>query len=274
MNTHHRPEQAEHIDPLFPPSLPQCSAALMQGNRTVHEPLSKAKGISRLFDRSVREVGAALDEILDTAALMRSAYEDGELTSVQDRLRILQSRTSDLSSSVSELIGLSRLEDPSFRVKSERFDVVAVLREVAEAGRSLAGSKVITVMDASCPNPVEIVSDRSIIKQLLLGLVSNAVKSTERGRVALILARDDDSVRLTVADTGRGMSPEQVRSVLATSEKLHEGNAADFSATRGITISVALAKKISAGISIASRMGEGTIVEVTLPVQATLRRSR
>ncbi len=49
-----------------------------------------------------------------------------------------------------------------------------------------------------------------MVRQIMMSLMSNAAKFTDRGRIALILSKDNDEIRLTVADTGRGMAQEQI----------------------------------------------------------------
>ena len=167
-------------------------------------PLDAIKGIDRKNDRNphrlsspvlshaTQNVGLTLYEMLSVAELMRVAYEKGELTSVQNRLSLLMTECEHLASSISDIIEFTRLEADPVEATCERFDIVALLHEVSEAGRSIAGGKPVTVMDVSCTSPVMIHSDPIKIKQIMMGLMSNAAKYTERGRIALILSRTGD----------------------------------------------------------------------------------
>jgi signal transduction histidine kinase len=98
-------------------------------------------------------------------------------------------------------------------------------------------------------------------------LVSNAAKFTNRGRIALILSRDNDEIRLTVADTGRGMTQEQITSVQGFSDQGHVIEKNDLAtAGLGLKLVKALVKRLHGSLSIASKAGEGTIVAVSLPI--------
>ena len=212
--------------------------------------------------------GLMLYEILSVAELMRVAYEKGEMESLRYRLALLISEAADLSSSVSDILELTGLETEPAEAVCERFDLVALLNEVSGTARKIAGSKPVTVMDVASPGPVVIYSDPARIRRIMTGLVSNAAKFTERGRIAMILGRDDDAVRLTVADTGIGMTQEQISAVFESSERGYdvEMNGLETSGL-GLRIVKALVKELNGTISAASKLGEGTIVEVTLPVE-------
>jgi len=162
----------------------------------------------------------------------------------------------------------STLETEPADTICERFDIVAILQEACEAARSTLGDKPVTIMDVSCPSPVVIHSDPAKIKRIMTCLMSNAAKFTARGRIALILGRDDDTIRLTVADTGRGMAPEQIKAVLQPAGRTYDGERTVPAASGpGLRIVKELVNKLCGGISIASKPGEGTIVEVSLPLE-------
>ena len=149
---------------------------------------------------------------------------------------------------------------------SERFDIIALLHEVTESARSLAKNKPVTVMDVSFPGPVVIHSDAAKIRRIMTELMSNAVNFTDRGRIALIMSRDDDELKLTVADTGRGMPAEQINSVLEMSDYGYDIEMnGPASSGLGLRIVNALVKKIDGMLAIASKPGEGTRFEVLLP---------
>ncbi len=221
---------------------------------------------SPVISQATENVGLMIYELLGMAELMRVAYEKGELASVHGRLSLLVTEASSLASSISNILELKKIEEEPDGVISERFDIIALLKEVTESARSLARDKAVTIMDVSCPGPVVIYSDPSRIRQIVTGLMSNAAKFTDRGRISLIMSRDDGELKLTVADTGRGMSADQISSVLELSDRGYdmEMNGLAMSGL-GLRIVKALVKKLNGTLTIASKPGEGTIVTVSLP---------
>ncbi len=99
-------------------------------------------------------------------------------------------------------------------------------------------------------------------------LISNAVKFTDRGRVAVILCKENELLRMTVADNGRGMTQEQVKDLFGISDRAYdtEVQEQEFSGL-GLRIVKKMVKLMGGSVTAASRIGEGTIVEVTLSLK-------
>lgn len=217
---------------------------------------------SAAVDRATREVGLTLYEILGITELMRVAYEKGEMESVQNRLEILMSQAADLASTLANMLELSKLETRQVAATYEQFDVVALLQEVAQAAKQAIGKKPVTVMDVASPTPIVILSDPAKVRQIMMGLISNAANVTDRGRIALILNKDEERIRLTVTDTGKGMNEDQINAIF---------DSHDIGPDRsglGLRIIKHLVNLLEGSISVASKVGEGTIVEVSFPLKS------
>jgi signal transduction histidine kinase len=156
------------------------------------------------------------------------------------------------------------------RGSTEPFDIVVMLHEMMETACTLSGRKPVAVMGPSDSRPVVVHSDPSAIRRIMTGLLYNAVKLTDRGRISLIVSIDERELKLTVADTGRGMSGAQIRAVLEPAglepDEEVKGLATSARGLRGIA---ALARKLDGALSIASKTGAGTIATVSLPLKAS-----
>jgi signal transduction histidine kinase len=223
---------------------------------------------SPVMVRAMREAGSKLYETLGMAELMRVAYEKGELASVQDRLSIIMSEAAELSSAISTILEFMKIETEPVTTACQSFDIVALLHEISDAARSMAGNKPVTVMDASAASPVFLVSDPSKVRQIMTGLMSNAIKFTDRGRIAVILNKEDDRIRLTVTDTGKGMSPDQLDAVFTSSDHGYDDEL-NGTTTPGLGLRIVkkLVKQLNGSIVVVSKTGGGTIVEVALPLE-------
>jgi len=257
---------------------PQCQPALFDAMQnavlTPSAGLRMDAGLHRLASPAVthatRGAGAMLYEILGMAELIRVAFEKGELASAQERLALLITETNRLSLALSNILELTSLETEPLEADCESFDIVALLGEISQAAGMMAGQKPVKVMHVSSPGPIIIRSDRFRIGRIMIGLMSNAVKFTDRGRVAMILSKDEDIVRLTVTDTGRGMSKEQITSLFGDSPVDSDGQTQSAEAPGlGLPIVKRTVKLLGGTISASSRIGEGTIVEVSLPLTRT-----
>lgn len=227
--------------------------------------------ISPIPFQATQNIGLKPNELLGMAQLMRVEYEKGELATIQNRLSVLMTDATNLASSISSVLKLKQLEIEPVEVVCKCFDIVALLHKVSEAARSIVGDKPVTIMNAFCPSPVVIYSDSSMIRQIMMGLMNNAARFTDRGRIALILSKDDDKIRLTVADTGKGMASEQIQAILWSSDYKHDDEMNGRSTSGlGLRMAKTLVEKLDGRISLSSKVGEGTIVEVSLPLKAAL----
>ena len=222
---------------------------------------------SLLLAQAARNAGRALDRIPGIAEHMRAASGKGDLKNLQDRLAVLFSSGSELSDMLlSGAIKLSRLETESGMGAVVRFNIVALLQDVAQATRTVIAQKPVTVVAVSSPDPVIILSDPCKIRLLMMELATNAATLTERGRIALILNRDEDRIRLMVTDTGRGMAVEDVSRFFEHVRGYHGKTTACAEFGLGFRIVKCLVASLNGTLSVSSRVGEGTIVEVSLPL--------
>jgi signal transduction histidine kinase len=152
--------------------------------------------------------------------------------------------------------------------RGSRTDIVALLQEVSDATRMLVRSKPVEVMATACAAPLVMDADPDKIRGIMMGLLCNAARSIDRGRIAVILKREDDWIRLIVADNGRGMSRAQIDAVIATSAHEHDGGiGGPLPCGPEIRIAKDLVRGLQGSLSLSSKLGAGTIVEVRLPLE-------
>jgi signal transduction histidine kinase len=249
----------------IPRSLERSTPAAMHDDA----PVSRIQ--APIVDQAIRETGSSLYEFLGMAELMRVAYEKGELASAQNRLDIIIRDAATLSSAFSMILEYIRLESRPADTGNRNFDIVALLREVSHFARTLVQRTPITVMADACTTPLVINSDPDKLRLITMGLVSNAAQFTDRGRIALILSKDNDELRLTVADTGRGMTQEQIDVLFSSSDHENDGEVINTDPHCGLGSRIVknLVKQLHGRISVSSKLGEGTIIAVSLPLNSS-----
>ncbi len=246
-----------------PASLAGCNGRERRSNNKFLRTLPPA------VSGATHAVGLMLHELLGIAELTRIAFEKGELASAHQRLALLIAEATDLSVDIDNILELTRLETEDAKPERVRFDIVALLQEVSQAARLTVNGKPVIVMDVAASSPIGMYSDPLCIKRIMTELMSNAVTFTDRGRVAMILCKDDDTIRLTIADTGRGMTRKQTRVLFEASDYECGGEMNEMGATGlGLRIVKKTVKMLKGTLSASSRVNEGTIVEVSLPLTA------
>jgi signal transduction histidine kinase len=254
-------QRNKRLSPMSP-LLPSRGQTLGIDNR---EPLKPFQTKFPVIARTSREAGFMLYEILGMAELIRVAYEKGEMESMRTRLALLMAESANLSTALNNILELSALVTDLSATVYQSFDIVALLQEISQAGRQDIRQKSVEIIDVLSTGPVMILSSQEIVRKIMTGLMSNAVKFTDRGRIALILDKDDYRIRLIITDTGRGMTAEQMNAAFAPSAlRWHpEGNSHTKS---GLRIIRNLVKLLDGDITVSSKVGEGTIVEISLPI--------
>ena len=252
------------LSPVCSPS-PSMGAALDTMRRGSAMPVWLK---SPVIIKATRDAGLTLYEILGMAELMRVSYEKGEIEILHSRLAILLSQAVNLSSALANILELSKLETEPETTTCQDFDIVTLLQDISHQARLSIGQKPVKVMDVDYPGPVTIRSDPGKVRKIIMGLISNAAKFTDRGRIALILNKDAYRIRLIITDTGRGMTAEQMNAAFAPSDTQGQAGKNGHSVQLlGLRMIRNLVKLLEGSITVSSKVGEGTIVEVSLPIE-------
>ena len=196
---------------------------------------------------------------------------DTELTGDQRRsLRLIQSSAESLLAIINDILDISKIEAQKVTVEKLSCDLPQLVAEVVSLTRPWAQKKGLTFeieFDRLIPRQIQ--TDPLRAKQVLINLVSNAIKFTEQGHVRLSIFRDisyfSHSIRFEISDTGIGMTPEQM------SRLFQPFTQADVSTTRkyggtglGLTISRRLAKLLGGDITVESAVRLGSKFTFTL----------
>jgi signal transduction histidine kinase len=170
---------------------------------------------------------------------------------------------------VDALLTLARADEGSVPLHREPVDLRAIIEETRETGELLAEEAGVQIDVVTPPEPVVLDVDAQRFRQLVLNLLTNAVKYTPRdGRVSVQLGRDDGAVTLRVSDTGIGIAVGDLPHIFdrfwrADSARTRTGERPG--AGLGLAICKWIAEAHGGKIEASSRPGRGTTFTVTLP---------
>ncbi|HET9124887.1 MAG TPA: GAF domain-containing sensor histidine kinase [Solirubrobacteraceae bacterium] len=193
--------------------------------------------------------------------------EAGELTEEQRGfLGVVDRNAHRLQALVEDLLVVSRIESGRLELSVRDVDLLALSDRVAEsmAPQLAQGGVRLTLRGTG---PLEMPVDERRVEQVLTNLVSNAVKFTERGgEVTVTVAEQDGGAQLTVADSGIGISPQDLRHLF---EKFFRAETATERGIPGTGLGLAICRGIieahGGTIAVDSVPGEGTTVRVHIP---------
>ena len=213
------------------------------------------------------ELRTPLNAISGYVELLESGLR-GPITPTQaEDLRRIRRSGQHLLGIINDLLNFSRLEAGTVRYDIADFDAMAAIDEVRVMVEPLANAKGIELSWPTPTEPLMIRADLAKVEQVLVNLITNAVKFTQSGgRVAVDYARDDDSVRILVSDTGIGIPTDQLEAIFEpfvqvgrTLSSQHEG------AGLGLAISRDLARAMGGELFAESVEGHGAKFTLRLP---------
>jgi cell cycle sensor histidine kinase DivJ len=186
----------------------------------------------------------------------------------QEYARLINESGYHLLAVVNDILDMSRLETGDFEITSEPFRLGAVMASCCEL-LALKAQEVDVTLKCEAPAGLpDIVADKRAVKQILINLISNAIKFTDRGGTVTVAAKmDGQRIELTVEDTGIGIAPDDLArigspffQVRGTYTRKHDGTGLGLSIVKGLV-------KLHGGeLEIKSRPGEGTRMVVHLPL--------
>jgi heavy metal sensor kinase len=233
--------------------------------------------LERSFVALRRFTADASHELKTPLTVLRASVERALTTPglPQDTLATLEEALQEvnrMSELVDALLTLARADEGRAELHREPVDLRDIVAEAGETGELLAEHAGVA-MDVTTPAaPVVCAVDRSRVRQLVLNLLTNAVKYTPSGgRVTVELGRDDGQAVLAVADTGIGIAPGDLPHIF---DRFWRADAARTrtSERAGAGLGLAICKWIAeahgGSIEVQSRPGRGSRFTVTLPMSS------
>ncbi|GJL62453.1 MAG: hypothetical protein NPIRA04_11070 [Nitrospirales bacterium] len=170
---------------------------------------------------------------------------------------------------VNDLMNLSDIETGKITLKRESVPLAEVVSEVAGIYQNEATKKLVTILSLVSPD-IHVWADRDRLSQILINLVDNAVKYTATAgeiKFSTIVKTNTDHIVLRVQDTGQGIPPADLPRITERFYRVDKARSREEGGTGlGLAIVKHLVQVQGGTIQIASTLGKGTVVEVTLPV--------
>jgi len=251
--------QQQHLEEL----VEERTAELRLATRSA-EAASQVK--SQFLANMSHELRTPLNAILGYAQLFeRDVNLPGNL---QERGGIIRRSGEYLLMLINDILDISKIEAGKVEIQTGAVQlpelingVVEMIRPRAEAGHLLF------TCQASATLPEVVLTDEKRLRQLLLNLLGNAVKFTDRGEVRLTADRQADRLVFTIADSGIGIAAEDLETIFEPFQQL-VGPAQNQGAGLGLAISRTIARRMGGDVSVRSTPGQGSLFRLELPLVA------
>ncbi|WP_145912614.1 ATP-binding protein [Endozoicomonas montiporae] len=237
------------------------------------EALEASRSKSEFLANMSHEIRTPLNGIIGYTSLML----EGELKPQQrEYLTTIEKSAQGLMSMLNDILDFSRLEAGKLELDNSRLNLHAVLDDVLSIMAPAAYHKSLELVSFIYNDaPADIMGDRQRLSQILINLVSNAIKFTNHGSVAVrvMLEHKDNNgfmtLKFTVTDTGTGMTPAQHSKLFKAFSQADSSRSRKAGGTGlGLAISKSLVEQMHGEIGLDSDLGRGSSFWFTIRTHA------
>lgn len=272
----------------------QAEAALRALNETLevkvasrtqelHAALERAEAADRIKSTFLatmsHELRTPLNSIIGFTGIVLQGLA-GPLTAEQTKqLGMVRGSARHLLELINDVLDISKIEAEQLQVNAEPFDLRASLERAVISVTPFAEKKGLWLVARVSPSIGDMVSDRRRVEQIVLNLLNNAIKFTDRGTVTLTAGLEADfrpspvappqsAVRIEVADTGIGIKPEHLTDLFQPFRQVETGLTRPHEGTGlGLVICQRLVALLGGTISVTSAWSRGSEFTVILPLR-------
>lgn len=224
---------------------------------------------SQRFANISHEIRTALNAVIGFSDSMRQRFFGPLEGRYHDYSQLIFESGHHALDLVNDAINLSRIEEQGYELRLSAFDGREPLSQAIRMMRATAHQKSIVLKGFLPTRAVTLEADKRAIKQIALNLLSNALKFTKAGGQVTLKARPvGDQFEISVADTGQGMSEDDLKRIGQRYEQA--GSDADRAKGSGLGLSIVkdMVAQHGGDMQIKSALGQGTTITVKIPFRA------
>ncbi|MDC4223793.1 MAG: ATP-binding protein [Candidatus Manganitrophus sp.] len=247
------------------------TAELQAANEALKQRTAEAEEASRLKSQFVSNVSHELRTPLN--AIIGYTYLIGDLcreAGEEHRIALegIERNADDLLRLINDVLDLSRIEAGKISVEQEEVDMALLLKDLVENMSRMTEGKPIRIDSKAAPDLPLIESDGGRIKQILVNLVSNAIKFTPEGRITIEakVSPAKGGIEVAVRDTGIGIKPEALPKIFEAFYQSDADSTREFGGVGlGLRIVKDLVDLLHGEIRVESEYGKGSTFTLFLP---------
>jgi len=239
--------------------------------QAANQELARANKLKSEFLANVsHELRTPLSAIIGFSQILLDGIDGPMSEEQQQDISQVNKSGQSLLGLINQILDLSKIEAGKMELSVERVELPALITSILESISPLAQEKGLRINTRFAPGLPAVEGDAARLKQVLINLLSNAVKFTERGHIEVIAQPSGRMVRITVKDTGIGISAESQRVVF---DEFVQGDGSSTRRHGGTGLGLSIVRKLvemhGGAITVVSEPGQGSTFTFTVPAWST-----
>lgn len=234
---------------------------------------SNIQEANRYLANTLHEIRTPIQTIIAASELIQGTNLDKEQA---EYVRQIQFSAEGLLSLANNILDIAKLQSNEFKFESIPFDIRYMTEHIVDSVSLRAFNKGVEIFtDIDLDVPAMVSGDSMRVRQIMLNIVSNAVKFTEKGYIKVSLEYNKkDGIVFQVADTGIGISEDKKKKLFTDYFQADISTYRIYGGTGlGLSICKSLAAKMNGKIAVFDNPDGGTIFKVSLPLSVAIEKS-
>lgn len=244
--------------------------AELQKAKESAEAANEAK--SRYLVGITHELRTPLNAILGYAQL----FENDQTIPAHRRqgVKVIRRSSEHLADLIEGLLDISKIEAGRIDIYRDEIELRDLLNQISAIFRLSAQEKGLKfISDISPATPDKVIGDERRLRQILINLLSNAVRYTDEGEVRFSFVFRNETACFSISDTGRGIEPEAQSRIFIPFERIEDPDRPVPGTGLGLTITKLLVEMLGGELTLDSRVGQGSTFGVKLFLSSLEARS-
>jgi len=245
---------------------------LEQSQSELSEALDKERQLNEIKSRFVsmasHEFRTPLSTVLSSASLLSKYVTSEDQEKRNKHINRIKESVKNLNDVLEDFLSLGKLEEGKVSLHFSEFDIEEFVIETSEEMKDLLKNEQKIIIDRN--GPTDVVCDKNLLKNILINLITNAIKFSEDGTTITISIRSQDGhAEISISDEGIGIAREDQQHLFSSFFRGH--NAINIQGTGlGLHIVKRYLDLLKGSAKIKSELNKGTTISITIPVKNML----
>jgi len=184
----------------------------------------------------------------------------------ENELKIILNSANHLHELINDVLDITKIEVKKLEIRKETFNLVEELKKLKDTFNLAINDKGLEFLINSAET-FTIYNDKKRINQILINLIGNAIKFTEKGKISIKVKKKNENVEISVKDTGSGIREEDIQKLFKPFSQVIDSGKSKGGSGLGLYLSKNLANLLEGDISVKSKFGKGSTFKLILKLK-------